>query len=390
VIHSIGWKELCRRVWQQTSEDDLFTWAASLAYSWVFAIFPFLIFLLTLVPLMPARSRTHAGYQIKAALKYLPESAGKPLSDQVDVVLNTTHGGLLSIGLIVSLWAASGGMSMTMTALDRCYDIKDGRTYLRQRFLALLITMVGTVLIILVMILLPVARFVISWLAWQGEMGPMLWAVNILRFVVAILLLQAILALVYHFGPSVARRFVFVTPGSVFSILVWLLLIVTFNRYINSFGAKSYSATYGTVAGVAILLLFFYIDAIVLLIGAEIDSEIDFAMLGLPSTAADDPGRAPLRPPSSAETELITLLRKKRHIADASPPALKETSPPTSSTVERSLPPALRRGLAASAIAAFCGIAAWSVARAARTSQRTAVERERLARAYPTVYEVIK
>src|SRR5208282_4552866 len=73
------------------------------------------------------------------------------------------------------------------------------------------------------------------------------------------------------------------TPGAVFSMAVWLILAFAFRFYINRFGAASYNHTYGAVAGVAILLLFFYIDASVLLIGAEINSEVDFAMLGLPS-----------------------------------------------------------------------------------------------------------
>ncbi|MBV8779911.1 MAG: YihY/virulence factor BrkB family protein [Phycisphaerae bacterium] len=312
VVRSIGWRTLLKRIWAQAGEDDLFTWAASLAYAWIFAIFPFLIFLLTLVPLMPVRSRQYAGGEIKSALNALGDAA-MPLKQQVDAILNTTHGGLLSIGLIVSVWAASGGVSMTMTALDRCYDIKIGRTYIRQRFLALLLTMVTSVLIILVMILLPVSSAIVHWCFHRyPAFYPILMLINVVRYGVSLLLMMAVLALLYHFGPSFERPFRFLTPGAVFSACVWLLFAFFFRLYIQWFGEKSYNATYGAVAGVAILLLFFYIDAVVLLLGAEINSEIDFAVFGIASDGDIPDSRGPLKPLTPAQQRLVKELTWKR------------------------------------------------------------------------------
>jgi membrane protein len=95
------------------------------------------------------------------------------------------------------------------------------------------------------------------------------------------MLLFAVLAIIYHFGPNYKQKFVAVTPGAVFSVAVWLMLGVGFRLYLSKLGgAATYNRTYGALAGAAILLLFFYIDALVLLIGAEINSEIDFALTG--------------------------------------------------------------------------------------------------------------
>jgi membrane protein len=284
VIQTLGIKEFGRRVWEQIGEDDVFTWAASLAYSWIFALFPFLIFLLTLVPLMPANARAEVGMDIHSSLKMLSKNAAAPIEDQVRDLLNQPRSGLLSIGLLVTIWAASGGMSMTMQALDRCYDIKKGRPYLKHRLVAILLTIVGAMLVIVVMVLMPIASGIIGWLDTHGRiLGPVLLLLNLFRFGFAILLMLALLALVYQWGLSIRTKFHFITPGAVFSVAVWLILAFAFKLYIDAFGAASYNKTYGTVAGVAILLLFFYIDASVLLIGAEINSEVDFAMLGLPS-----------------------------------------------------------------------------------------------------------
>ena len=153
VIKVLGIKEFAWRVWHQVGEDDVFTWAASLAYSWMFAIFPFMIFLLTLVPLLPRTAKAQALSDIEGALKNLPPNAADPIEQQAKDLLDHPRGSLLSIGLVITIWAASGGTVMTMTALDRCYDIRAGRPYLKQRFIAILLTIIGASLIILVMVL---------------------------------------------------------------------------------------------------------------------------------------------------------------------------------------------------------------------------------------------
>jgi membrane protein len=188
---------------------------------------------------------------------------------------------LTLFGLGVAIWAASGGMSMTMAALDKCYELEAGRPFYKQRPLAVLLTIVVAALILAVVVLLPIGTALKTWLIQREYItaSDVVWIVlfDIVRWLLALLFMVTSLMLIYHFGPSVKHRFHWITPGATFCLVVWLLLGLAFRLYVAKFG--SYEKTYGTVGGVAILLLFFYIDALVLLVGAEINSEIDFEVL---------------------------------------------------------------------------------------------------------------
>lgn len=298
VIRTVGFTTFAKRVWQQVDEDAVFTWGAALAYSWMFAIFPFLIFLLSLVPLLPTNLKD--GFQDNAdnlIYQMLAGDAAVTVSETVKNVLNRGNtGGFLSVGLLITIWAASGGMATTMSALDKAYDIDKSRPYWKHRLVAAALTIACASLVILVMVLLPVGSATLGWLKSHGIVyGWMTVLINMIRYPLAILLLLTILALIYHFGPSFKQKFHAVTPGAVFCIVVWLLLGVGFRLYLTKFGgAESYNKTYGAVAGAAILLLLFYLDGLVLLMGAEINSEIDFAVLGMSTGKPDDPGNKPL------------------------------------------------------------------------------------------------
>jgi membrane protein len=283
VLRRVGMGAFLKRLWQQIGEDNVFTWGAALAYSWLFAVFPFLIFLLSLVPLIPDWIKPDIEADVgHFADTTLPKDAADVVREQVKGVMTkgAATGAFRIVGIVLTIWAASGGMSMTMQALDKAYDIDKGRPFYKQRPIAVGLTIVVATLVILVMILLPIGTLALRWLISQQQIWPWLaHLVNIVRYVIALGMLFAILALIYYFGPSFRHKFQAITPGAVFTIGVWLLLGYLFKLYLTQFGgAESYNRTYGAVAGAAILLLFFYIDALVLLVGAEINSEIDFAM----------------------------------------------------------------------------------------------------------------
>src|SRR5262249_8970048 len=153
--------------WVQLAEDQTFTWGAALAYSWLFAIFPFLIFLLSLVPLVPVQYKTNVQEGMTNFLeKQLPKEVAEILMTPVKAVLQKQRaGGFLSFGLILTIWAASGGMNMTMAAIDKAYDIEKGRPFWKQRLLAIMLTIVVATLVIVIMILMPISSVVIKWLS---------------------------------------------------------------------------------------------------------------------------------------------------------------------------------------------------------------------------------
>lgn len=287
VFRTVGPIAFARRVWTQGSEDQLMTWASALAYSWLFAAFPFFIFLMTFVPDLAPQTKDTISRELKQIVDMLPPDAAKTLWDNVQSqVLNapTGKGWLRYTGLVLALWSASGGMATTMTALSRCYELREGRSYLRHRLVAVVMTAAVASMILLVVLLLPVGGFAKSWVVkhnWYGlgKGSPLMIAFDISRWALAVLLMISILTVLYHWGPYVRHRFFWLTPGAVFTILVWVALGLAFKVYFGRFA--SFNKTYGTVGGAAALLLVFYLDAAVLLFGCELNSEIDFEVLNV-------------------------------------------------------------------------------------------------------------
>ena len=292
LLQSVGVLEFGRRVWRQVRDDNLFAWAAALAYAWLFALFPFILFLLALIPYLPSRFHHSAEREVPDIIRYwLPKEAAHTLLDNVDVqghvrefLTQHPHGFVLYSGLLIALWAASGGISATMSALDKCYEIDRGRSFYSQRLLAIAVTIAVMVLLLLVACLLPIGSVARDWVFykypnWIHPDSPVLVIFNVIRWALAIAFMMTVLAIIYYIGPSIKHHFYWITPGSVFSICVWIILGVGFRIYMDRMGDKGYDRMYGTLGGVAILMLLFYIDALVLLIGAEINSEIDFEVL---------------------------------------------------------------------------------------------------------------
>ena len=180
---------------------------------------------------------------------------------------------------------------MTMSALDKCYDIKKGRPYYIQRALAIAITLGVAICVLVMIVLLPIGAGVESWLIYKHVLtGPLMIVLDVARYSLSLLLAGFVLAIIYHFGPAIRQRFRWLSPGALFSAVVWIVLDLLFRFYVDRYAR--YDQTYGTVGGAAILLLFFYIDGLVLLIGAEINSEIDFERLGVPEGSTDFTGPA--------------------------------------------------------------------------------------------------
>lgn len=287
-VRRIGLWTFCKRLWHEVNEDQLLTWGAALAYSWLFAIFPFLLFLLTLVPFLPEHFIDQAHDRIYTTLHdVFPQPMAQTIWDYVVRVLYDPPNGLWSIGLLLTLWAASGGINMTMTALDRCYEIEKGRSFFKKRLVAILTTVVVATMIIAVLVLIPVGNLLTKYMldhwpaTWRQVPEGLLIVWYVLRYAIAILLMFTVVAIMYYYGISVKQRWRFFSPGSVFTVAVWIGLAFAFKWYVNAFGKESYTRTYGTLGGVVVLLLFFYLDALVLMIGAQINSEIDFEVLGV-------------------------------------------------------------------------------------------------------------
>jgi membrane protein len=274
-IRAAGFFTFVNTLRKKIIDDRLTTHAAAVAYAWLFALFPFIIFLLTLFAYVPEKQKVDSRAVINEAVhKVMAQKAAETILTNLDEVTGHTHTTLLSFGLLFTLWIASGGMAITMRALDAAFNAGRSRKFLVQRSLAILLTIVITLMFLVVFVLLPVGSFAEDWMRDALHLtGMQLLTITIARNLLALLLTLTLLGLLYQFGTCKKHKFAFFSPGALFTVLVWFVLGLAFRFYVDRFG--SYQKTYGTIGGVTIILLFFYLDALVMLVGAEINSEID-------------------------------------------------------------------------------------------------------------------
>src|SRR5262245_1658906 len=128
VVRQVGFINLARKVWAEVQKDLIFTWASALAYAWIFAIVPFLVFLLSMAPYLSWSTKEKAIQAVSNVVyNRMGGEAGYMIVSGLENIMNEQRGGLLSIGLVLALWGASGGTAMTMGALDKAYSVEQER-----------------------------------------------------------------------------------------------------------------------------------------------------------------------------------------------------------------------------------------------------------------------
>ena len=263
--------EVVKRSVKEFSADDMLTYAAAVSYQVFFSLFPFVIFLLALLGVLNLSSFFDTLLQQSQTV--LPQSAFGLVESIVGQVRNQSGGGILSFGAVIALYSASSAVRMVMHALNVAYDIEEERPAWKKFPLSLLYTLLLAVLLIAAVGLFVLGSSVARWfsdLVGFGTLFVTLW--TWLRIPMAVLVMALILALIYYLFPNTKQPFRLITPGALIAIIVWIAASLGFSFYVSNFG--SYSATYGALAAVIVLLFYFYISAAVLLFGAEVNAEI--------------------------------------------------------------------------------------------------------------------
>jgi membrane protein len=266
--------ELAKRVVREVQQDNCLGQAAQLAYYFIFAVFPFLLFLATLLGYLPIPNLLDRIMASLAAL--LPGEAVTLLQDNVRHLVTDQKGGLLSFGILTALWASSSAVVAIMDALNRAYDVEEGRPFWKVRGSAILLTVGLSLFIMLSMVLLIFGPQLGRWIAALVGLGnafAVAW--NILRWPVIVGLLVVAMAIIYYVAPDVEQQWKWITPGAVFAVLVTIVVSVGFSLYVNSFG--SYNKTYGSIGAVIVFLTWLYLTGFVILVGGEINAEIEHA-----------------------------------------------------------------------------------------------------------------
>lgn len=270
-LRGMGLAEILRCAAKDFMADEMPTYASALAFQMLFSLFPFLLFLIALIGFLDLQ-RFFDWLQQQAAL-LLPAQA----MDTVNAVIaqfQTERVGLFSVGILAALWTASAGVRSTMLAMNKAYDVKEGRPAWKRIPLSVLYTIGIALMLLSAAALMLVGPQVMGWLAgWVGleQLIVILW--TWLRWPLAVLLLILVVATIYYVAPDVEQRFHFITPGSVLAVLVWIAASLGFGFYVRNFA--NYDATYGSVGAIIVMLLYFFISAAVLLFGAEMNAVIE-------------------------------------------------------------------------------------------------------------------
>jgi membrane protein len=281
-------RELASRVWQEIDEDEVVDRAAALSYYFLFALFPTLLFLTALLGMLPFPGLMDT--LMTYVEQTLPGDAASVITKTLEEIVRGSRGSLMSIGALAALWAGSAGLGSMMTALNVAYDVRDRRPWWKRRLVAVGLT-VGFSLFILgglvVMVFGPkLARVAADWLG-LGTAFTTLWTAASVP--VAMLLVLIGIALVYYLAPAVEQTWRWVTPGSVVALVLWLAMSYGLRVYVTHFG--NYNATYGSIGGVILLMLWLYLTGIALLLGAEVNAEIEHAAARRGEPTAKLPGQ---------------------------------------------------------------------------------------------------
>jgi membrane protein len=271
-IPAKGWWDIATRVRKEMTEDNIDIIASGLALYALLAVFPALAAAVSIYGLFASPDDVASHLQQVAAA--LPEDATRILQEQLGKLSQNTQDTLsvgIAIGIAVALWSARKGMVALMKVTNVAYDEDESRGFFKQLFVSLAFT-IGAVIGFLAVLLLGVAvPFVLSLLPLGPAAEFVLLAVRwLLLFGVAVLGL----AIVYRFAPDRNKaQWRWITPGSFIAAVLWLIGSVLFALYVRNWG--SYGETYGALGGVVVMLMWFYLSGYIIILGAEINAEME-------------------------------------------------------------------------------------------------------------------
>jgi membrane protein len=270
-------RELAKRVWRSIDVDDVLGRAAQLAYNFLFAIFPGLIFVTAVLGMLAG-----PGSQLRESLmRYMatamPGAASQLVEQTLQQISEASGGWKLVLGLILALWSASAGMAALQDTLNAVYNVKEGRPFWKARGIAILLTIVCSLMVLVTLAIILFGNEAANFVSTHMGLGPLVtWTWKIVQWPFAFFFLTLVFALIYYAAPDVEERhWEWISPGTVIGMVLWLAASFGFRVYLHFF--NSYSATYGALGALIILMLWFYVTGAAILIGGEVNAEIENA-----------------------------------------------------------------------------------------------------------------
>ncbi|MBA3746405.1 MAG: YihY/virulence factor BrkB family protein [Solirubrobacterales bacterium] len=285
-------RDVLKRTWREFKEDDLTDWAAALTYYAILSLFPGLLVLISILGLIGASA-------IQPLIDNLGSVAPGPAKEIVTSALtglqeNSGASGLLAIvGILVALWSASNYVGAFIRASNAIYEVEEGRPFWKVRPLQLGVTLLMTLLLascaLAVVVTGPLAERVGN-VVGAGSAAVTVW--DIAKWPVIAMIFMLMLALLFYAAPNVKHpRFRWASPGAIMAVVLWVVASGAFAFYVANFG--SYNKTYGTLGGVIIFLTWLWISNLAVLLGAELNAEIE---RGRQIERGMDPAKEPFLP----------------------------------------------------------------------------------------------
>ena len=265
----ISWYEVIRRTWASAMEDDVLGRSAQLSYYFFLALFPALICLLALLKLFAASGEPLRVGFLQFMTNLMPGSASQLVEQTLREITQSSAKSKIPIGILFSLWSASAGMSAVMDTLNGQFKVPETRSFVRRNLTAIGLT-VGCAFLLLASLAIVLAGGPVADAFSHGISTAL---IKIVQWPTAFALMLFGFALIYFFAPDKEQKWHWVTPGAICALFLWLVVSLALKIYVHFF--NTYSATYGSLGAVIILLLWFYLTGTAVLLGAEINSVLE-------------------------------------------------------------------------------------------------------------------
>ncbi len=267
----LGW-----RVFEQVITDNVFGRAAELAFYFLFALFPMILLMMTLFGMF-ASHRAELERDLLASFgEFLPPAAFQLLGSVAEELAAHASNGKLTFGIVTALWGISGGVSAMISALDAAYKVRETRSWIRVRAIAIGLSVAISILLFSAVFMVSVGSHFVGWLGRGLGLHPLIvTAWKAIQWPGAIFFVTLACGLVYYYGPDLEerRKWHWFTPGAAFGALVWVATSFGFRTYLYYF--NNYSVSYGSLGAVMVLLAWLYLAGLAYLIGGEINAVIE-------------------------------------------------------------------------------------------------------------------
>jgi membrane protein len=279
----LSWPRLLARTFTESLADDVPSLAAQQAYYFFFALFPALLAVISFASFFPVENLID---EIMTMLgRVAPEEVLVIVRDQIVKIAGSNGGGILTVAFLFTLWSTSSAVVSVCRTINTAYDITESRPWWKVRLTAIGLTIGLALFILASMTLVLAGPAIAARIAAAMQLGAAFgWTWNVVQWPIVLLLVVTAFALVYYFAPDAEQDWVWITPGAVLATILWILTSLGFKYYVARFA--NYNETYGAIGGVMVLLLWFYLSGIAIIVGAELNAEIEHA-----SPYGKDPGK---------------------------------------------------------------------------------------------------